>query len=594
MTLLFTTFSAVALIVRRFFLRGREGVLRMVWVGVLILSVIPIFHNKFAVELPRFSENDFFDKTSNANTPAGAAEIKKADNGIPGAANESGEMYEQAQSEQKAPGYDLIIRSAPFILTALWIAGTALFFVMPICNYRRAKKMLFGNSVVCKNKHINEVFESCKHTLKIKQNIKLQIVRDDYNCSPCAVGIINPVIFIFGDCVNFSDSKLKFIFLHEMSHIKNRDAFIKALMILTNALHWFNPITKIVSSRINEDCELACDCTVIAAAGNSMRDSYMYTILEIAERMCSAHDRAVKSALMKGGLMFNGNSGYRTLERRYENMKTPRSFRPAAITASVFIVLTVLINTIVMSSYFKTWTVNAMEGTTGSALLDDILRAYYELLPEEPITAKMIGDISSFEVVFSDLNGVKDKIDSNIDIENCTFVDFIVNGKTIPALRRVIPEQTFIKYMNQIENYYLNENSEADSVEAFTLPESDNSTIYKTKAAKKLSAFYALKKADELLPLTEVGQLLAYDSVYISPYSGKLAIMPQTEQIAAEEVINGYLLDPYASDRELALLAIYFIDAGIINSHIISEEGFDASLLALLPNLVYLNITPDA
>jgi beta-lactamase regulating signal transducer with metallopeptidase domain len=58
---------------------------------------------------------------------------------------------------------------------------------------------------------------------------------------------------------SFSTEELRFVFLHELAHVRRRDILMSWLMALLQVVHWFNPLVWFAFSRWRADRELACD-----------------------------------------------------------------------------------------------------------------------------------------------------------------------------------------------------------------------------------------------------------------------------------------------------------------------------------------------
>ena len=73
------------------------------------------------------------------------------------------------------------------------------------------------------------------------------------------------------------DECLRMVFLHELSHYKRGDLWVKAFSLAIAALHWFNPLCYILVNAIDKQCELALDERLIQKM--SHEDVYKRQIL---------------------------------------------------------------------------------------------------------------------------------------------------------------------------------------------------------------------------------------------------------------------------------------------------------------------------
>lgn len=563
MTILFTFFSAATLILRKHYLRGREGVLRMVWVCILILSVTPILTDVFAVDVKSMLNTSLF--YYNTKTEQYKNEEQKDSQKQNRNISENEIVYSELKNETTDKSiFKNFIEYIPYILVCVWVMGVITSFIMPLYCCYKTKSTLIKNSHYNNSKHIHDIFEDCCNQLGIKRKIKLRIVNEEYSCSPCTVGILFPIIFIFGNCVNYNDNKLKFIFMHELVHIKHHDSAIKQFMLFVCSIHWFNPISHIVIKKTSEDCEILCDNSVLKHIGNAYKDLYMYTILEVAEKICLSYNKSITNSILKSGLLFNGSSGFKTLERRFESIKSTKKRKPAIISTIIIVLLAIIVNSIVMSSYIKSWAINKPEGTTGNLILDQVLRTYYKITDDEPLTPDMIEGITSFGVQLSGYNYLVDSFSPEYSFLKYVYVDYVINGTVVPMFKKSIPEKLFVQSILKADEYFFSKYSGTDNNTIINY-NNKNYTI-KSKFAKKILAFHCYRDINQP-SLTE---------------ESKNELIKQFPDIVNNP---GYYLDMYASNRELLILLELYLESGIYDEYVLKDGTFDASCLELLPNL---------
>src|SRR5258708_26996459 len=108
------------------------------------------------------------------------------------------------------------------------------------------------------NPDVLETLEDCKRLLDIDSPIPL--VECQELKSPALYGFFRPRLLLpEGMADTFSASELKYIFLHELAHIKRLDMAVNWLMTALQILHWFNPAIWLAFARLRADRELACD-----------------------------------------------------------------------------------------------------------------------------------------------------------------------------------------------------------------------------------------------------------------------------------------------------------------------------------------------
>lgn len=164
------------------------------------------------------------------------------------------------------------------IFTAVWIAGISIMIIFAISIYlltiRKIKPLYSFES---------RELESCKQILKIKRHIPVYI-SDKIN-SACALGIIKPKIILSKDLYTASNTnKLTHVLLHELTHIKKFDNFVKLFCTLVLFINWYNPIVWISYIMLTKDIEASCDENVLRAIGENSKKDYAYSLYEFANK----------------------------------------------------------------------------------------------------------------------------------------------------------------------------------------------------------------------------------------------------------------------------------------------------------------------
>lgn len=83
--------------------------------------------------------------------------------------------------------------------------------------------------------------------------------------SPCLVGAMRPRILLPESLVDdrSNSETIRFVLLHEMSHLKSGDVWLSWLWAITLGVHWFNPLFWLFDRWMKLDVESACDDRVL-------------------------------------------------------------------------------------------------------------------------------------------------------------------------------------------------------------------------------------------------------------------------------------------------------------------------------------------
>lgn len=174
------------------------------------------------------------------------------------------------------------------IVMVIWLTGMITVLVYHVIKHYRFKKMVRRWSRVISEKHILKIAFKIKAELKITKEIGI------YQCesigSPMLIGFMKPQILL--PDMNFTNEELYFILAHELVHYKRKDLWYKVLVLISSAVHWFNPIMYFMARKIDALCEISCDAAVIKNSGIESRLLYSETIMNVVR-----HQSKLKTAL---------------------------------------------------------------------------------------------------------------------------------------------------------------------------------------------------------------------------------------------------------------------------------------------------------
>ena len=100
---------------------------------------------------------------------------------------------------------------------------------------------------------------------------------------PMLAGMLRPAILLPQESID--GEALGFSLLHELTHYRRRDIWLKGLAMWVNALHWFNPLAWYMVRLVERDIELACDEDALRSLPKSDFSAYGQTILDAVARL---------------------------------------------------------------------------------------------------------------------------------------------------------------------------------------------------------------------------------------------------------------------------------------------------------------------
>lgn len=148
--------------------------------------------------------------------------------------------------------------------------------VLLIQKYQYTKRL--KNALLIEH---NETINTLLREINMGQ---ILVFTNDEIASPLVCGLFAPKIYL-PTRIDFSNTDLlRHILCHETMHIRRKDNWIKAVMLVTLCLHWFNPLVWIMSKYLASDLELACDEAVLRHYDKEeeIRKNYAFSLLTMA------------------------------------------------------------------------------------------------------------------------------------------------------------------------------------------------------------------------------------------------------------------------------------------------------------------------
>jgi len=157
----------------------------------------------------------------------------------------------------------------------IWSASALVLFVRKITVYQGFIQYIkAGNKEVSDIKILN-LLSDCEEKLNIKTRVELS--RNSLIASPMLIGFFRPrIILPVGE---LEDKELSYIFVHELTHYKQRDMFYKWLIQIVVCVHWFNPFVYLLEREVNKSCELSCDEKVLSVLDEKAKREYGDTLI---------------------------------------------------------------------------------------------------------------------------------------------------------------------------------------------------------------------------------------------------------------------------------------------------------------------------
>ena len=254
----------IAALLRRIFLRALpKGMLRLLWVPVLLSLAVPLpAAFSLSVPLPPVVETAPLPEERGGNSledkAAGPGELREA---------------EAEGAEDREEGSAGRARVRPLALMGLvWLAGAGIagltvlgLYLLELGRLRRALPLEGKEAEAWRKAH------------RLRRPLRLGVLPGLRG--PMTYGILRPAILLPEE-PDWEDPRTRLALEHEFVHVRHLDAAWKLLMNLLLAVHWFNPAVWLMSVLLGRDMELSCDESVLLRLGGGERAGFARMLLE--------------------------------------------------------------------------------------------------------------------------------------------------------------------------------------------------------------------------------------------------------------------------------------------------------------------------
>lgn len=186
---------------------------------------------------------------------------------LPETVPEAGKQAEVQSTRPAVRLYDVlgIIWIAGAAAVILWAAGSHIRF----CAYLRR----WGQPVT--DESTLRIYGELAEKMELRKPPELKICAG-LN-APMLAGIFRSTVLLPETAID--GQSLRHTLLHELTHFKRKDIWLKTLVLLVCAIHWFNPMVWYLSHMISRDTELACDEDLLRFLPEEEYTAYCNTIL---------------------------------------------------------------------------------------------------------------------------------------------------------------------------------------------------------------------------------------------------------------------------------------------------------------------------
>ena len=177
---------------------------------------------------------------------------------------------------EEAPGLTM-----SHIVSGVWLLGMCGVLVWSGVSHMRLRRYLRRWATVETREEV-----CCRYAAQA-QRLNLKRVPKLLACPglevPMLTGLVVPALML--PQVASPENGLDYALLHELIHYRRREIWLKALVMLSVSVHWFNPVMWLMVRQVDRDIELACDEMALTVLPEEERLAYGETILQAAARV---------------------------------------------------------------------------------------------------------------------------------------------------------------------------------------------------------------------------------------------------------------------------------------------------------------------
>ena len=164
----------------------------------------------------------------------------------------------------------------------LWLLGAAAVLAWSVISHLRFLTYLRRWSAPPRDGQVTATFHRIGDQLGLRRLPRLLVCQGLK--VPMLSGVLRPALLL-PQGAGWTGEELSCSLLHELTHYRRRDIWLKTLAMWVSALHWFNPLMWYMVRMVERDTELACDEDVLRRLPPESRAVYGQTILTAVERL---------------------------------------------------------------------------------------------------------------------------------------------------------------------------------------------------------------------------------------------------------------------------------------------------------------------
>lgn len=194
----------------------------------------------------------------------------------PGTPSETTLAQDMLAQDKLYQGISSLVTQIARVLPLLWFAGVSALFIYFTTTYLRTARKIRDALP------LNQGFAHTYLNARRPSAGHIRLFVSDRIATPLACGVFRQRI-VLPRLLNHEDERsIIYIMEHELCHLRHFHQIWKVLAAAALCLHWFNPMVWLMFFLLQRDLEIACDEEVIHLVGETDKQAYALTLLELA------------------------------------------------------------------------------------------------------------------------------------------------------------------------------------------------------------------------------------------------------------------------------------------------------------------------
>ncbi len=183
-------------------------------------------------------------------------------------------------------------------VTLIWLLGAVVVTAWTLRRERRFSRRLRTANAVTDARVVTLLAEAAA-TAGVRRPPR--IVSTDAVDAPALAGVLRPRLLLpAGLAARLTDDELRFVFAHELAHLRAGDVLVNWVLAAVQALHWFDPFVWLAFTRLRAERESVRDWSALAAQPAAAPVAYGDTLLRLLEGGAARATRPAAVGILEG------------------------------------------------------------------------------------------------------------------------------------------------------------------------------------------------------------------------------------------------------------------------------------------------------